>query len=282
MIITNNQGLPRALVEAVKRDTHKGADYSASALTKSPRALWLERRHGDEITKDASEMVWALFGTAVHAVLERADNEHRLTEEYLTAEIAGKTLSGTCDLYDDGIISDWKTTSVWSYIYLDRARMDEYESQLNAYAYLFRKYGFAVDGLQIVMLFRDWQASKAKYDPSYPQSQVKVVPVELWDEMRQVNYLIKRITMYEGWSETPDDELPLCSADYRWAKTGKWAVMKEGRKSAIKLYDAEAEALNASASDSKLYVQERPGEQWKRCEYCNGRDFCNQYKEGLE
>jgi len=95
MIITNNQGLPRALVEAVKRDTHKGADYSASALTKSPRALWLERRHGDEITKDASEMVWALFGSAVHAVLERADNEHRLTEEYLTAEIAGKTLSAT-------------------------------------------------------------------------------------------------------------------------------------------------------------------------------------------
>jgi len=58
--------------------------------------------------------------------------------------------------------------------------------------------------------------------------------------------------------------------------------MKEGRKSAVKLYDTEAEALNASASDSKLYVQERPGEQWKRCEYCNGRDFCNQYKEGLE
>jgi hypothetical protein len=282
MIITNNQGLPRALVEAVKRDTHKGADYSASALTKSPRALWLERRHGDEITKDASEMVWALFGSAVHAVLERADNEHRLTEEYLTAEIAGKTLSGTCDLYDDGIISDWKTTSVWSYIYLDRARMDEYESQLNAYAYLFRKYGFAVDGLQIVMLFRDWQASKAKYDPSYPQSQVQPLSIKLWTKQEQEAYIIERVRNYESYQNTPDGNLPLCSPEYRWAKPSKWALMKDGRKSAVKLYDTEAEAQAATTGDRKMSVQERPGEQWKRCEYCNGRDFCNQYKEGLE
>lgn len=278
MRITNDQGLPQAIVDAV--DTfHRGGDYSASMLTKSPRQVWLERRHDDEMVQDVSEMVWALFGTAVHFIIQRGDNENRLTEEYLTAEVAGKRLSGFCDVYEDGEIADWKTTSVWSYIFMDNEKRFEYESQLNAYAYLFRKYGFKVHKLTIVMLFRDWQKSKAKYDPQYPQSQVQKMDIKLWSVDEQERYLTERIQMFEQYKDTPDEQLPYCSLSYRWATPSKWALMKDGRKSAIKLYETEAEALNASKDDNKLYVQERPGEQYKRCEYCNARPWCNQYQE---
>ncbi|MHC1623300.1 MAG: hypothetical protein ACXQTR_01765 [Candidatus Methanospirareceae archaeon] len=277
MIITNKYDLPQALVDAVTHCTHKGEDYSASQLTKSARQFWLAKRH--EVTKDASEMIWALFGTAVHAILEKADDETRLTEEYLTTEVLGHKLSGVCDLYENHIVNDWKTTSVWSYILMDEQKRHDYECQVNTYACLFRQSGFRVDGVKIIMLFRDWQASKAKYDSNYPQSQVKVLPLTLWTMEEQRAFLGERISYFERYRDTPDYSLPPCTPTERWVKPGKWALMKEGRNSAIKLYTSEEEAQE-NCTQPKQYVQERPSEQWKRCEYCDGKEFCSQYKEG--
>ena len=278
MKVTNKKGLPQALVDAVQR-SHRGEAYTASSLTKTARQYWLTRRH--EITRDVSDLIWQIFGTAVHSILEKADNENRLTEEYLSKDFNGKKLSGICDVYDNGIIQDWKTTSVWAYIFMDDAKMADYESQLNTYAYLYRSHGFPVNELQIVMLFRDWQASKAKYDSEYPQSQVEVVPVKLWSESKQLGYIVGSISYYESFRDVPDNDLPFCTPEQRWAKPGKWAVMKKGRKSAIKLHSDEIEAHeHADNLGTGHYVEERPGEQWKRCEYCDAREFCNQYKEG--
>jgi len=124
---------------------------------------------------------------------------------------------------------------------------------------------------------RDWQASKAKYDKSYPQSQVAVHNIKVWKDDEVEKFLIETIDQFEAAKELPDDELPLCTDQDRWARPGKWALMKEGRKSAIKLYDEKPDI----ELEKNQYLEERPGEYFKRCEYCSAIQFCNQFKEGI-
>lgn len=281
MKITNKMGLPQALVDAVSI-RQPSDSYSASMLTKSPRQVHLERRHAHEIERDVSDMIWSLFGTAVHKVIEQADPEQALLEEALTHELSnGAKITGTADLYESGKISDWKTVSVWSYVYLDDQKRFEYESQLNTYALLFELYGFPVRELEIVMLFRDWQKNKAKYNSDYPQQQVYPLPLKMWSAEHTERYLLDRTNLFESYKDVPDDDLPFCTDSERWAKPGKVAVMKRGRKSALRVLDTTEQAEAWMQQNSGEYIEQRPGEPWKRCEYCDAAAFCNQFQEGL-
>lgn len=75
MKYTNIHGYPDAIVKAMENDDYsKGdADYSVSSLNTPPRILHLMSRHASEIKQDVSDNMFALFGTAVHNVLERAE-----------------------------------------------------------------------------------------------------------------------------------------------------------------------------------------------------------------
>ncbi len=225
MKLTNNSNLPKTLFNAISNHEHKsGADISASQLLTSPRAFWLAKRHNAEIEQDISSMIWALFGTAAHGVAELGQSENGLAEEYFSkVQVGSYSVSGTADLYEDGIIYDWKTVSVWSLVFLDKAKIAEYVSQLNTYAYFYRKAGMQVKGLRIVMLMRDWQKSKAQFDADYPQSQVKVLEIPLYSQEQTESYLKARIEYLMSFKDVPDNELPLCSKSYRWAKPSKWA-----------------------------------------------------------
>ena len=79
--------------------------------------------------------------------------------------------------------------------------------------------------------------------------------------------------------EQADEELEPCTKDERWATDDKFAIMKEGRKSAIKLFDTREDAEKMLESlDDKHWLQERKGESKKCVDYCVCRDFCPFYK----
>lgn len=271
MKITNKHNLPQPIVNAIKKDDHVGGFLSASQFNKSPRQFWLEKRH--EATRDASDCIWAIFGTAFHKVLEEGLGEKdHLGEHYLVHSIGDKLVSGTCDLFCGDKIIDYKTISVWSIIY-DSHRSD-WEKQLNVYAWLWRKaQKKQVKALEIVGFLRDWSRGKAN-DPSYPQKQVVVIPVELWSDEKQDKFVEETVAKMLKYENTPDNALPFCTDEERWYTGDKWALMKQGRKSAVKLYDDEG-ACRAAVDNDKLYVQHRPGEA-KRCAYCDAAEFCNQ------
>jgi len=274
MNITNKLNLPEEIVNAVKSNSGNRKNYSASMLIQTPRMIWLRRRHFSEISEDVTDRIWALFGTAVHTVLSQNENAKSITEEYLKHEFEdGTVISGMADIYNDGKISDWKVKSVWNVIYFDDNLKFELESQLNCYAFLFRKSGFKVKELEAIFILRDWQKSKALYDKSYPQSQVVILPIKLWDKEETERHIKFRINNFEKYKNIPDDELPECSLVDRWAKPGKWALMKKGRKRAIKLYDKKPDF----ELEKDFYFEERKGELFKRCEYCSASSFCNQY-----
>jgi hypothetical protein len=277
MKITNRMGLPEPIVKAVTAHVHRGADYSASMLSQSPRMVWLKRRHDDEIEEDVSDRIWAMLGTAAHYVVENAGGDNILQEGYIEAKVGDVTLSGTFDLYDGEELTDVKTLSVWSIIYGDKT--NEWEKQLNTYAYLLRSIGFSVKRLSIVAIMRDWSKSKAKLDASYPQAQAIKIPVKLWSDDASRAYVEESIEHFELNKNTPDDDLPECTAEERWQSETVYAVMKDGRKSAVKLHDSiEAASAHVIELGKGHQVVVRPGE-WKRCaDYCNVCRFCSQYK----
>jgi hypothetical protein len=121
MKITNRFNLPDAFYNFARNDKYSRgkADISVTTLIDSPRVRLMRDKYNDQLETDASDMIWALFGTAVHHVLESADDpSHVIMEERLYAEVAGWILSGALDhqeVLPDGTIqiTDYKVTSAW-------------------------------------------------------------------------------------------------------------------------------------------------------------------------
>ena len=71
MTITNVKNLPQAFVSAVSTEPHnKNGEYSATTLNKGTKEILLTRRHWDDLTDDVADRIWAIWGTAVHALFE--------------------------------------------------------------------------------------------------------------------------------------------------------------------------------------------------------------------
>lgn len=278
--LTNRLNLPNFYVKAVEywsKHHDSQADYSVTELLDTPRRVALLRQHRDEVTEDVAERTWSLLGSAAHKVIESAneeDNGDTLVSEYrMFAEVDGVRISGQCDIYDktNNTIYDLKTASAWEVVH---GVKKERELQLNCYAYLGRREGWQVDGIAAVFLLRDWSQTEAWRNHDYPQQQVVVAPLRLWEDEYAEAFIKERISLHEAAKKS----LPYCTAEEQWRKLDVWAVHSEGRKSAHRLLDSE-EAANTYAETVKGgFVVHRPGEA-TRCErYCSVNKFCTQYE----
>jgi len=100
--LTNSLNLPRPFVSAAESDyKYTPKRYSVTALLKGTREAILQRRHDDEITQDVADMVWAVFGSAVHQILQNAkETKTQLKENHLVIDMPnGYQLSGIFALY---------------------------------------------------------------------------------------------------------------------------------------------------------------------------------------
>jgi hypothetical protein len=288
MQITNEHGLPDTIVQAIRNDSYSrgDSDYSATDLINPTRITLLSRRHDDDIVEDAADRVWSLYGTMMHHLLEAAGHDNAIQEERLFWSYGGENgriISGAPDLYHAATVTDYKVTSAWTLVY--GSRQTEWEQQLNIYADLFRQHGFPVEKLQIMALLRDWTASKAKSDAAYPQSNVVMVSVALWEPERAREYIEARVADLAYFEAVTDDDLRPCTPEEMWEQPTKYAVMKEGRKSAVRVFDTQEAAWDYRSSQPKgqpLSVVERPGAR-RRCEeYCSVNRWCNQYQGYLK
>ena len=182
MKITNKTNLPQSFVDFARSDKYsKGkADISVTSLIDSPKVRIMKDHFNDKMEIDAVDMVWALFGTAVHTILETShDNapidQTIVTEERLYSDIDGWTLSGAIDRQEivDGLVSifDYKVTSMWSLVF-DKP---EWDRQLNCYAYLVEKVkGIKVKDINICVIARDWNKKKQNKIDHYHNPQYKL------------------------------------------------------------------------------------------------------------
>jgi len=278
MKLTNKFNLPQPLVSAIENDPYKQVgDISVTGLISAPRKRQLEIRHKDDITEDASDRIWMLLGTSVHAILERADTRNHLAEERLTAEVLGWVVSGQPDLLGpDGVLTDWKVTSVFSFLLGDKP---EWEQQLNCYAWLYRKNGFEVTKLQIVAILRDFMQSRASQDPDYPQCAVMVVDVPMWSQEEAQAYIEARVRLHQQAEFMMDDELYNCSKQERWERPTTFAVMRASNKKATRVFNLDIEAehfVNQHEKPDQYEIVKRPGESVRCARFCNALPWCYQ------
>lgn len=274
--LTNKLGLPQAIVDAVTNDQYsKGdADISVTGLLRPPRMSILEEKFADQIEEDASDRIWSLWGQSIHTTLERA-NRVAIAERRLSIQIEGWIVSGGMDVYEEkGILLDYKVTSVWKVINGD---LEEWTKQLNLYAVILRHHSYQVSKLQVVAILRDWSKLEAERNPEYPQAQVVNINIPLWDEKKAFEFMRERVILHKQARIT----LPECTPEDRWQKADVWAVMKQGRKSAVKLYSTENEARAHVGFDRSLYVVLRPGVSVRCKSYCLVSRVCAQYQKEL-
>ena len=292
--ITNKMGLPKQLVSLVDngyKPTEKR--YSCTTILKPTRQIILERRYTDQIEQDVADMIWCIFGTLAHSVIENSqEGEGQFKEEKLlvdlgnySEELKGYYLSGRSDMIDliDKCITDWKTCSAWKVIYKD---FEDWRKEMLIYAFAVRDIGFEIDKAQAIAFIKDHNKTKSKTDYQYPKLPIWVEKFSFnnkdFDEIEQ--FIINKFKEIKQYEEVKDEDLPMCSMEERWNTGNKYAVKKKANKRADRVYDTKEEAeehISKIPENSRnLYeIEERIGED-KRClEYCSCCEFCPYYKE---
>lgn len=291
MKITNNLNLPAPLVSAIEAQKYDRGDsqLSVTDLVNPPQITYLYRTFDDQLVEDASQRIWMLLGQSIHQILEmagdQATGEVRLFADYPQ----DVRISGKFDrlVVEDDTLVDYKVTS--SYSVKGGEVKPEWEKQLNYYRWLCLKNGIKVRNLKIVAILRDWNKHGLR-DENYPRQSVVSLDVEVWNELLLETALDKDIE--EHMVALEGNPRP-CTDEERWHVPGKVALMKQGRKSAIKLFDTKDDlvthCLNTGVmvhddnedeqfKDKAMYIEERPTT-YRRCEdYCAVSEFCEQWK----
>lgn len=279
MIITNEMGLPESFVNFVSNARHnETGTISATTLLKGEKEIVLTDRHFNEITVDASDMVWATFGSAFHLLMEHQEDDS-FKEERFEVPVGKYTVTGKVDRYDleREVLEDWKTASVWKVIYGDFA---DWKEQGLTYAWLLKQNGLTVKKCRFVALLKDHSKTEAKRKADYPQKPVYVYEFEVTDEELEAveNRIVSKVAKVASAYELTDDKIAPCTAEERWATSDKYAVMKDGRKTALKVCDTKEEAEKLLSELGGTRIEERKGESKKCADYCPCREFCNFWK----
>lgn len=320
MQVTNFLNLPKPVVEAVRRDAYDrgDADISVTELLSPPRQVALMRRHHDDLVIDAADQIYGLFGKIGHGLLEAANYEG-VSEERLFAPVGGWTVSGRTDSAymektergNQWILDDYKFTSPWVVKIFqaggndaEGSRIHEWFKQLNIYRWLWMKNGRDVVRCRLVLLMAGWSKLEAKRDRAYPQKQIMVVDVPLMNIHDVEAMVVERVKLHQLAQQTLDVDgqprLVRCTDDETWMRRGRVAVMKEGRKSALRVLDSVDEAgrwcvengyavtlitkgdLGKVELKPGISLVERPSEYVRCANYCDVAPFCDQAKETVD
>lgn len=206
-------------------------------------------------------------------------------EERWEMDVLGWKVAARCDhlaMNDEGTLTDYKVSSVWSV--KDGEAKPEWVAQLNVTRMCATvAKGLRPKKLQATVFLRDWRKNeRLRYSDEYPALQVATVPVPLWSDAECMAYLNERIALHQAAQAAHSNagvastNLPLCTPEERWAKPTIFAVMKKGRKTAVRLYENRALADQHAASQPDLTVVVRPGESTRCAQYCDALKFCDQ------
>jgi len=289
MIITNKQGLPAPLVALLARDFYtKGASqYSVTELMSPPKIRRMREQYDEEIEVDATELIASQLGTFMHSKLEGKAVEGYLNEERIFHSIDGITISGQIDIQehtDDGIvIVDYKFVKAWSIQQHLAGKKDEWNIQLNIYKWLVETVKKQkVCGLKICAVAKDWSARGVTQE-HYPQAPAVMIDIPMWDSVTTETYVRQRLDMHRFAKQAHEfgEELQPCTDEERWINETIYAVKREGRKTAIRVFKSIEEATEL-AEKEKGYVEERKGEP-VRCagNFCGVSKWCKQYQGEL-
>lgn len=297
MKITNKYNLPEPYYRSCLMDKyprHGWDTFSVTELNKGIKEIILTRRHWAELEQDCSDMIWMIFGNAVHSIMEGHDGDNELAEQRVSMELncgrhGLRKVSGGFDLYNSEtqIITDYKSTGVFSYkMKVKEGHTSDWAKQLRLYWLLLAKAGFPVKDIRNTVFLKDWSKTQARRDREYPQKPILNIDYNYKGHFNSevASYmeaaLVEKITTILDYKDAPENEIPDCTPEQRWLRDEKWAIHKEGRKSAVKLHDSKFMAESHLENLPKgHYIEHRPGVNVKCEDYCTAAPHCSFYKE---
>jgi len=308
MKIVNDIGCPDHAFKAIFK--HQGRmeppklDYiGVSAIMGAPLPRYLHARYWHQLEVKASETMNALQGQMGHLLFACVETD-TLTELHLEVEFEGTRILGIADYYDPHLqtLGDAKFKQVNAVTAGNIRGHEELEMQLNIYCWMARRMGYKVDHLQGDIYINGWTVYKAYGESAYPKAPYLKLSIPIWEENFTANYVRERLRVHDTKAIQilrrfrPDMmpgikpheeylldaamfEIPVCTDDERFMQPTKWAVMKDGQKKAVRVWDTHSDAEhfihNQKPVDAaKMSVTERKGGYMKCKFYCDVRGFC--------
>jgi len=196
-------------------------------------------------------------------------------ENRATKALGKWKISGKYDLVFDGEVQDYKSGSVWGYIF--DSNREDYIMQGSIYRWL-NPDKILKDTVTIHYMFTDWSAVKALQDKKYPQTRImsKQYRLKPMDWIEQ--WMRNKLDRIEQFLDAKQEDLPLCTPDELWQKDATYKYYKNPAKQerASKNFTNRVEANEFCVNDGGVgIVIEFPGEV-KRCKYCSVMEICTQ------
>ena len=310
---TNKNNVSLALAVFLMYDDYeydeRSNSISATGLIKPLRQLVLSKQNPALLkTVDIADLVATRMGSAIHKGCEDAWTDPENVKNALTVlgasedainnikinppyvkqgetpvyveqraekEIIDFIISGKYDLVLDGTLNDYKSTSVWTYIFDSNA--NSYVKQGSIYKWLSPD-KITSDYININYIFTDWSGAKAREKKDYPQQRVLTKQYPLWSVEETESWIMNKIEAYKALADTPQEGLPECTKEELWASDTTYKYYKNPNKldRSTKNFNTMDEALIRKSSDGDVgIIKTVPGEV-KACRYCPVISICNQ------
>jgi len=269
-MVTNKHNLPQAIVNLVKEKEYTENRYSITELLSPTREIQLSRLHNKDIEVDVSDTISALFGSAVHKLLEEADNENaEVKMEYTLSD--GTTIVGIADKITEDAIEDYKTCSVSK---IQKSDFNDWRDQGLGYAWLhFKLTGEIKRKLRFHALMKDWSKLKSVNSSTYPALPLFTWQYDISDS--DYDYIEKKIK--DKIKDIKENKNPVCSDEEKWYTGTKYAVYKNvGDKKAAIVCDTKEEAHGyiTNKCNGAGEIEVRKGECLKCKYYCKVSKWC--------
>lgn len=292
------------------RGTRKA--ISATSLLKGVRKILLTERLTEENrdTLDVSDLIASRLGHTIHDGIEKAWKHDyassmrklgypekliqriKINPEQVEAgdlpiyleqrtekEFMGYAITGKFDMILEGVLQDFKSTSVYSMIFGDKD--EDYRLQGSIYRWL-NPEKVTADHMVINFIFTDWSRAEAKRKPDYPQQRVLPHRIELYSIEEIEEWMRQKIMALEAAADLPEEELPFCSDKELWRGDTVWKYYSDPKKAedpnarSTKNCSSASEAAAYRASKGgKGVIIEVPGKV-KACSYCPAFPICSQ------
>jgi hypothetical protein len=256
-----------------------------STLLGPPLIRYLSVKHHNDMVFDVADTMNAIQGQMGHLLFDKVESA-TITEVNLETTFEGQKIRGRADYYDPATktLGDSKFRQVNSVLL---------EKQLNVYRWMAERSFMVVNRLQGDIYINGWVRYKAYGNPNYPQAPYQKIDVPMWSLTETENFVRERLAIHRTMAleclrlndhdpvrmAEAEAAIPICTDEERYMQPTKYAVMKEGQKKAVKLFDSQADADRfittfTTANANKLAVVERKGGYIRCMSYCPVRAFC--------
>lgn len=304
---TNNSNIPLALAVFLATDDYDYVPntFSATTLLKPIRQIVLAKRVENNVL-DVSTLVSARMGSAIHTAIEQAwkqphkalqalnypqsiidriiinPSKEQLNKDCIPVymeqrsykQAQGYTISGKYDFVAEGMVQDFKSTSVFNY--LNQTNKEKYQLQGSIYRWLNPEI-ITKDYMSIHYIFTDWSKVESLKNNNYPANRVHTQKIPLLPIDETNEYICDKLNQYTKYKDVPEQNLPLCTDKDLWRKETIYKYYKNPSSTrSTKNFNDYNEAILRYIEDGSTGLIKEVKGQVSACKYCPALTICTQ------